>query len=59
MAIVDGLIINNPVESVKLPAKDNPRKPYTVLNQDSANRLLGHVISYEIMRLCIGADDRT
>lgn len=49
MAIIDGLIMNNPVESVKLPAKDNPRKPYTVLTQDSANQLLGYVIHDDLM----------
>ena len=49
LAIVEGLIVTNPVESVKLPAKDNPRKPYTVLNQESANRLLGYVIDDELM----------
>ncbi len=49
MAIVEELIETNPAESVKLPAKDNPRKPHTVLNQESANRLLGYVIDDELM----------
>ena len=49
LAIVEELIDTNPVESVKLPAKDNPRKPHTVLNQESANRLLGGVIDDELM----------
>ena len=48
-AIVDELIIINPVESVKLPTKDNPRKPHTVLNQESANRLLGAAFGDELM----------
>jgi len=48
-AIIEGLIVNNPVESVKLPAKDNPRKPYTVLNHEGANNLLGHVVDDELM----------
>ena len=48
-AIVDDLVIINPVDSVKLPAKDNPRKPHTVLNNDSANLLLGSVIDDDIM----------
>ena len=48
-AVIEGLIIANPVEVVKLPAKDNPRKPHTVLNQESANKLLGYVIEDELM----------
>ena len=42
-AVVEGLILTNPVETVKLPAKDNPRKPHQVLTQESANYLLGFV----------------
>lgn len=48
-AIVEELVHNNPVESVKLPVKDNPRKPHTVLDKDSANRLLGFVEADELM----------
>ncbi len=48
-AVVDGLVLINPVSSVKLPAKDNPRKPHTVLDQESANRLLGFVMEDELM----------
>ncbi len=48
-AIIDGLLVNNPVESVKLPAKDNPRKPHTVLTKEAANRLLGSVMDDDLM----------
>lgn len=54
-AIVEGLVTNNPVISVSLPAKDNPRKPYTVLNRESAGVLLGHIADDPLMYplLCI------
>ena len=48
-AVIEELIMTNPAISVKLPAKDNPRKAHTVLNQESANRLLGYVINDELM----------
>jgi len=48
-AMIEELIVTNPIESVKLPAKDNPRKPHTVLNQESANRLLGYIIDDDLM----------
>ena len=48
-AVINDLLIVNPVESVKLPAKDNPRKEHNVLNQEQANHLLGHVINDRLM----------
>ena len=48
-AVINRLIVINPVESVKLPAKDNPRKQHNVLNQEKANLLLGYVVDDELM----------
>lgn len=56
-AVIDGLLRFNPVESVKLPAKDNPRKPREVLDIESANQLLGSVqedpLMYPILLLTL------
>ena len=48
-AVVAGLIPNNPAISVKLPAKDNPRKPHQVLSREGANNLLGYVVDDPVM----------
>ena len=48
-AIVCELILSNPTASVKLPALYNPRKPYVVLNQEQANRLLGYAADDDLM----------
>ncbi len=48
-AVIEELVIGNSVESVKLPARENPRKPHAILNKGLANRLLGSVINDELM----------
>lgn len=48
-AILDEMIVSNPIEAVKLPAKENPRKHHVVLNKESADRLLGYIIDDELM----------
>ena len=48
-AVVEGLILSNPAESVKLPAKDNPRKPRPTLSRESANDFLGYIADDPLM----------
>lgn len=48
-AIIEGLIEFNPLESVRLPANDNPRKFRQVLSLEEANHLLGCVMDDPLM----------
>ncbi len=49
MAVAHGLLEYNPAESVKAPIKDNPKKQYVVLSEESANRLLGFVMEDDLL----------